>query len=90
MRARRGGKRDGLIRAFGLAFGPLSVGAALAVAGLLHDDRVSSLSVIVLVAAAMSGVLYEADAGTTGVSASFLVFALAAALLGKRTKLKRS
>ncbi|MGH2908027.1 MAG: HD-GYP domain-containing protein [Solirubrobacteraceae bacterium] len=85
MSARRGAKRDALTRAYGFSFGALTVGGSLAGAALLHDDRFGSLSVVLLVAAALSGLLYEADAGKTEVSSSFLVYALAAATLGPLT-----
>jgi putative nucleotidyltransferase with HDIG domain len=85
MLRRRGGELDGLIRITALALGAVTVGGALAVAAVLGEDRAGRLTVVILVAAALSALLHENDEGRAEVSASFLLIALAAALLGPLT-----
>jgi putative nucleotidyltransferase with HDIG domain len=78
----RGGESDSLIRVIALCFGSLAVAGAMAVAILIGGDRFDPLTAVMLLAGAMSGLLYEADPEGVDVSASFIVIALAAALLG--------
>jgi putative nucleotidyltransferase with HDIG domain len=81
----RGGERNPLIRVIALCFGGAVAAGAIVVAVLAGHDRVGALSAVLIVGAVMSGLLYEADPEGLGVSASFIVIALAAALLGPAT-----
>jgi len=54
----------------------------MVVAIVVGGDRVGALSAVIVIAAAMSGLLYDADPVGVDVSAAFLVTALAAAFLG--------
>ena len=58
----------------------ICVCAAAAILG--PSDRVGSLSIILGLAAAVAGLLYEGESGSLTISASFIVWFLAAALLG--------
>jgi putative nucleotidyltransferase with HDIG domain len=62
--------------------GALIVGLSAVLAIMFGTDRVDSLSVIFGVAVVIAGLSYEGDLGAVTVSASFLLVALAAALLG--------
>jgi putative nucleotidyltransferase with HDIG domain len=71
---------------FGRFTGP-GVGVLIIIGGgvaavAVGADRVNTLSVILGIAAVAAGILFEGETGMTDVSASFIVFALAAAFLG--------
>jgi putative nucleotidyltransferase with HDIG domain len=59
-----------------------SLVACAAVIVVSRPDRIDSLSVILGIAAVFAGLLAVGESGGLGVSASFIVFVLAAALLG--------
>jgi putative nucleotidyltransferase with HDIG domain len=80
---RRRGEISHLGRFTGPVLGELIVAGSAAAALLLGDDRFDTLSVILVIAAAIAGLVSEGEAGgAVGVSGSFIVIALAAAFLG--------
>ena len=86
MLRRRGESSRDLVRLLGPTVGALILCACAIAAILGPPDRVGSLSVILGVAAVATGfLLFEGDAGSFDLSASFIVFFLAAALLGPRS-----
>jgi hypothetical protein len=83
MLRRQGGGRGALTQLLGPSAGLLIAGGSVAVAILLAEDRVSSLSVILGVAAVLAGALIEGgEERAANVSGSFIVIGLAAALCG--------
>jgi putative nucleotidyltransferase with HDIG domain len=83
MLRRRGGGRRAPVLSHGLGVGLLVVGGCIAAAILVHWDRFGALSVILGLAALGAGLVYEGgEESAANVSASFIVIALAAALLG--------
>jgi len=69
-------------RIAGMLLAVLIVVSTGAAAGVLASDRVGSLSVILGLGAVGAGLVSEGESGAVAVSASFIVIALAAALLG--------
>ena len=82
MLRRRAGLAPLFARFIGPTLGALIVCACTAAAILGPTDRVDSLSIILGIAAVVAGALVQGDAGQETVSASYIVFFLAAALLG--------
>jgi hypothetical protein len=66
----------------GTTLAVLIIGGGVAAALLIGSDRVGTLSIILGVAALLSGLLFEGESGSTDISASFIITALAAAFLG--------
>ena len=74
--------RRGRLRVVTLAIGAGLVGCVTVAALQAHLDRVNSLSIVLGVAAVVAGAAVTRGRGGTSISASFIVFLLAAAFLG--------
>ena len=83
MLRRRGERKLALSSAYaGLSLSVLLVGGGVAAALIAGHDRTSTLSIILGIGAVLAGFVSEGESGTVAVSASFIVFAVAAAFLG--------